>query len=87
MNKIVIKLLFLIFVLFLSCTPKEDSCIIVYFDNGIIDDAPLGFPDFFTIADKEPEMVLQLKDKQIDRDSYLKLKDSIEKYPPYELHI
>lgn len=77
MNKIVIKLLFLIFVLFLSCTQKKDNCIIVYFDNGIINDTPLGFPDFLTIAHKSPEMIFQLKDEQIDKDRYLKLEDAI----------
>jgi len=77
MNKIVIKLLFFTFVLFLSCTQKKDNCIIVYFDNGIINDVPLGFPDFSAIAHKDPEIIFQLKDEHIDKDSYLKLEDAI----------
>lgn len=77
MSKIVRKSLFLIFVLFLSCTPEKDNYIVVYFDNGIIDDSPLGFPDFSTILHKSPEMILQLKDEQIDKGSYLKLEDAI----------
>lgn len=77
MSNIVRKSLFLIFVLFLSCTPEKDNYIVVYFDNGIIDDSPLGFPDFSTILHKSPEIILELKDEQIDKVSYLKLDDAI----------
>lgn len=77
MSKIVKKSLFLIFVLFLSCTSAKDNYMVVYFDNGIIDDSPLGFPDFSTISHKSPEMILQLKDEQIDKVNYLKIEDAI----------
>lgn len=77
MIRIAIKVLFLTSVLFLSCKSEKQNYVVIYFDNGIIDDAPLGYPDFSTIEYKNPEMIYQLNDKEVDRYFYLKFVEAI----------
>ena len=76
-NKLLTKFIFLISALFVSCAIDEENCMIVYFDNGIIDDAPYGFPDFEDLESKNSEMVFQLKDIQVEESECTHIEEMI----------
>lgn len=60
------KYIFLSFALFISCSAEQENCMTVYFDDGVIDDAPYGFPDFRARESKSSEMVFQLMDVVVE---------------------
>ncbi|NQD71420.1 hypothetical protein HP439_11870 [Sphingobacterium shayense] len=71
------KYIYLFFALFVSCTTEEENCMIVYFDNGIIDDAPHGFPDFEDLESKNSQMVFQLKNIQVEQSECTRVEEMI----------
>lgn len=63
MKYLLIGLLF-----FISCGNLEQEAITIYFDNGIIDDKPLGFPKFLELESKYPGLIYSLNELPVKRD-------------------
>jgi len=80
-NRFVMRILALVVVFFVSCSPVHEN-LVVYFEDGLTDDGPFGFPNFLEIENREPDLIRQFDDVKIQRSLFSQIEKAIENASP-----
>lgn len=76
------KFLILVLVFFVSCSPGHNEKLVIYFEDGLTDDGPFGFPNFLEIENREPDLIRQFDDVKIERSLFSQIERAIENASP-----